>query len=80
MAELIAANLSHLGTPAGPMTRVHGKSSNRVWRLETDQGVFARYVDFSKGVIDLGDFVYFIAATAVFLFVTVKVLESRRWK
>lgn len=23
------------------MTRVHGKSSNRMWRLETDQGVFA---------------------------------------
>lgn len=34
-------NLSHLGTPVGPMTRVHGKSSNRMSRLETDQGVFA---------------------------------------
>jgi aminoglycoside phosphotransferase (APT) family kinase protein len=34
-------NLSHLGTPVGPMTRVRGKSSNRMWRLETDQGVFA---------------------------------------
>jgi ABC-2 type transport system permease protein len=60
---------------AGSKTSLSG-----FWRKVTDQGVFARYVDFSKGVIDLGDFVYFLAATAVFLFVTVKVLESRRWK
>lgn len=33
--------LAHLGTPVGPMTRVHGGLLNRVWRLETDRGVFA---------------------------------------
>jgi ABC-2 type transport system permease protein len=50
------------------------------WRSLADQTVFRRYTDFSKGVIDLGNLVFFIAATAVFLFLTVKVLESRRWK
>ena len=50
------------------------------WRKVTEQGVFTRYTDFSKGVIDTGNLIFFIAATAVFLFVTVKVLESRRWK
>jgi ABC-2 type transport system permease protein len=50
------------------------------WRKLADQGVMARYVDFSKGIIDTGNLVYFLAATAVFLFLTVKVLESRRWK
>jgi ABC-2 type transport system permease protein len=49
-------------------------------RTLTEQGVMARYSDFSKGVIDTGNLVYFIAATAVFLFLTVKVMESRRWK
>jgi ABC-2 type transport system permease protein len=49
-------------------------------RRITDQGVMARYSDFAKGVIDTGNLVYFLAATAVFLFLTVKVLESRRWK
>jgi len=34
-------NLSHLGTPVAPMARVHGGYSNRMWRLETDQGVLA---------------------------------------
>ena len=49
-------------------------------RRVTDQGVMARYVDFSKGVVDTGNLVYFLAATGVFLFLTVKVMESRRWK
>lgn len=50
------------------------------WRKVFDQGVFTRYTDFSKGVIDSGNLVFFIAGTIVFLFLTVKILESRRWK
>ena len=34
-------NLDHLGTPLRPMTRVYGKSSHRMFRLDTDQGSFA---------------------------------------
>jgi len=34
-------NLDHLGIPLRPMTRLHGKSSNRMYRLDTDQGSFA---------------------------------------
>jgi ABC-2 type transport system permease protein len=50
------------------------------WRGLADQLVFRRYTDFSRGIIDTGHLVFFIAATAVFLFLSVKVLESRRWK
>ncbi len=50
------------------------------WRGFVNQSVFTRYGDFSKGVIDTGNLVFFVAATAVFLFMTVKVMESRRWK
>ena len=50
------------------------------WRRAADQGVFARYADFSKGIIDTANVAFFVAATAVFLFLTVKVVESRRWK
>src|SRR4051794_16730970 len=38
---MAATDLSHLGTPIEPMIRVHGKSSNRIFRLDTDQGSFA---------------------------------------
>jgi ABC-2 type transport system permease protein len=50
------------------------------WRKAADQAIMSRYTDFSKGIIDLGNVVFFLAATAVFLFLTVKVMESRRWK
>ena len=50
------------------------------WRKAADQGVLTRYTDFSKGIIDTGNLIFFIAITGVFLFLTVKVLESRRWK
>ena len=50
------------------------------WRGVTNQAVFRRYSDFSRGIIDQGNVVFFVAATAVFLFLTTKVMESRRWK
>ena len=49
------------------------------WRKAADQAIMSRYTDFSKGIIDLGNVVFFLAATTVFLFLTVKVMESRRW-
>lgn len=60
---------------------VSGEASlSQFWRTVADQTVYRRYTDFSKGVIDFGNLVFFFAATAVFLFLTIKVLESRRWK
>lgn len=50
------------------------------WRNLSNAMVFRRYTDFSRGVIDTSHFVFFIAVTAVFLFLSTKVLESRRWK
>ena len=50
------------------------------WRKVTDQTVLIRYSVFSKGIIDTGNLVFFVAATGVFLFITIKVVESRRWR
>ena len=52
----------------------------KFWRTISDQLVFRRYADFSRGILDTGHFIFFLAAIAVFLFLSVKVLESRRWK
>ena len=49
-------------------------------RTVVDQAIYRRYSDFAKGVVSMGNVTFFILATAVFLFLTVKVLESRRWK
>ena len=49
-------------------------------RAVTDQAVFRRYAAFSKGEIGSANVIFFVVATAVFLFLTTKVMESRRWK
>ncbi len=49
-------------------------------RWLADQLVFRRYTDFSRGIIDTGNLVFFVLTTTVFLFLSVKALESRRWR
>ena len=36
--------------------------------------------DFSRGVVDTWNIVYYLAVIAVFLFLTVRVVETRRWR
>jgi len=57
-----------------------GKLLSQTWVTVLNQTVFKRYTDFSRGIIDSGHLAFFILTTAVFLFLTTKVLESRRWK
>lgn len=40
----------------------------------------AHFTDFTRGVIDTSHVVYFISLTAVFLFIAVRSLETRRWR
>jgi len=35
---------------------------------------------FTRGVIDTTDIIYFLSITAVFLFITIRLVESRRWR
>lgn len=43
-------------------------------------GLEGHYEEFTKGVISLKDVVFYISFSAVFLFLTIRVLETRRWK
>ena len=43
-------------------------------------GFSARYQNFVKGTISLEDVVFFLSLTALALFLSVKVLESRKWR
>jgi ABC-2 type transport system permease protein len=42
--------------------------------------MIAHFADFSKGIFDIRGFVFFPTVTAFFLFISTKVLESRRWR
>lgn len=41
--------------------------------------VFNRYNDFTMGIFNLGNVLFFLSAIFIFLFLTVRVLEKRRW-
>lgn len=43
-------------------------------------GVMPHYQEFSRGLIDLNHVLYFLSGIALFLFLSVKVLESKRWR
>ncbi|MFA9480175.1 ABC transporter permease [Phycisphaerales bacterium AB-hyl4] len=42
--------------------------------------VNGQFSDFNRGLIDLSNFAYFVTGIALFLFLAVKVLESKRWR
>jgi ABC-2 type transport system permease protein len=51
------------------------------WRLVLSHiNVLHHFEDFSKGIYDRSAVIFFISATIFFLFLAVKVLESRRWR
>ncbi|MDB5300351.1 MAG: putative transporter permease protein [Phycisphaerales bacterium] len=80
VAAVAAVAILFVLTVAPYLLQLQLSSLSSFWRKATDQGVYTRYVDFSKGTIDSGHVVFFVAATGVFLFLTTKILESRRWK
>ena len=41
--------------------------------------IFRRYNSFNSGVFSIADFFYYISIAAVFVFLTVRVLEKKRW-
>ena len=40
----------------------------------------AHFTDFSRGVLDTSHIVYYLSMAAVFLFIAVRSLETRRWR
>jgi ABC-2 type transport system permease protein len=51
------------------------------WNLWlADFSPFAHFRDFSLGIVDLADNVYFFCLIAFFLFLTLRVVETRNWK
>lgn len=53
-----------------------------VWAKEACYyvSVEGQYEDFSKGLIDTSNFVYFVSLIGFFLFLAMKLVESRRWR
>jgi ABC-2 type transport system permease protein len=80
VAAVSAVALLFVVTIAPYVLQTQASQLSATWRNLADQGVYNRFVDFSKGIVDSAHIIFFIACTALFLFLTTKVLESRRWK
>jgi ABC-2 type transport system permease protein len=80
VAVVIAILILCLATLVPYLIRVNVANLRPFFLKVLDQAVYRRYSDFSKGVLDSGNIVFFLLGTAVFLFLTTKMLESRRWK
>ena len=66
--------------PVGPISFERLGCSPSVRSAMFYANVNRQFEDFNKGLIDLRNFVYFASMTALFLFLAVKLLESRRWR
>lgn len=52
-----------------------------VWATIFNQlGFTSHFNDFDRGIIDSTHIVYFVTVTALFLFLSIRALESRRWR
>ena len=49
-------------------------------RVAAQLAMFDHFEPFARGVVDAGDLAYFLAATALFVFLTLRVLEARHWR
>lgn len=80
--QLIAAIIA-IGILAVLTLGVQGLSILRggAWRSVLGYvDVLRHFEDFAKGIVDSRGIIFFISLTAFFLFLSVKVLESRRWR
>lgn len=78
VAVLAACALLALMTFAasGLATRVEGRLKAVLQQLS----IQSHFVDFARGLVDLNHLVFFLTMTGFFLFLTVRVLETRRWQ
>ena len=54
-------------------------SSDLIKKILTQISFFSHYKNFTLGTIDLADTIFFLSISALFVFLTVRVLDKKRW-
>jgi ABC-2 type transport system permease protein len=60
--------------------RAFGSVSGLAGEIIGEMGLRSHYDDFARGVIDTTNIIYFLSVIAFFLFLSIRTLESRRWR
>lgn len=61
-----------------PLLTAHGPEPLN--QITARLGVMNYFRDFSRGIFDTRGVIYFLSVTGLFLFLSIKTLESRRWR
>jgi ABC-2 type transport system permease protein len=80
IAYIITVLITGLLSMGASMLRSAQWLNNPSRRVIEYLSVDTQFEDFSRGVIDLRNFAYFFSGIALFLFLAVKLLESKRWR
>ncbi|MBQ8959667.1 MAG: ABC transporter permease subunit [Ruminococcus sp.] len=54
-------------------------SNEHIQKAMTAVSFYSRYIEFTQGVFDLSSVVFFLSTAFIFNFLTVRVLDKRRW-
>ena len=57
-----------------------GNLGNTASNIVGQVGIKSHFDDFERGVIDTRHIVYYVCVVAFFLFLTIRALETRRWR
>lgn len=80
--QLLAAilGIAILATFAIMMQLIVAHGSDQLNRLAGRLNAMTYFKNFSRGIFDTRGVVFFLSATSLFLFLSIKTLESRRWR
>jgi ABC-2 type transport system permease protein len=59
---------------------VSTSANPQLGHLLEEISVIERYSDFAKGVIEIKDIIYYVSFAVFFIFLTMRVLESKKWR
>ena len=54
-------------------------SNEHIQKLMTSLSFYSRYIEFTQGVFNLSSVLFFLSTAFIFNFLTVRVLDKRRW-
>jgi len=77
VAAMLGIGITLILWMAGALTELVGETLGDVVAYLP---IFDHYMDFVRGIIDTKDIIYYLSVTILFLFLSVRVVESRRWK
>ncbi len=78
--QIVAATISFLGLLVMWFADSIGFYAGGIGsKILSGISIISRYAEFSRGILNLSPVIYYLSITCVFIFITIQVIERRRW-